>query len=144
MQTQTLTAVRTAPASIARYRSDRIRVLVVDDDECIRELLKLHLSNAGYEVQLAEDAVAAGRLLLRSTPDLMIADVNMPYMDGFEFVSAVRADRTVPYFPVIFLTAMNDIADRARELGATWLSKPIRADRLLAVVARCVPAAFGA
>ena len=71
-------------------------ILVVDDDTNVRELLKLHLSAAGYEVRVAADAIAAGYLVLRSVPDLIICDINMPHMDGFEFVSALKADTTPP------------------------------------------------
>src|SRR5438093_272846 len=53
-------------------------ILVVDDDQTIRELLQLHLRNAGYAVHVAEDAVEAGHLVLRSPPDLIISDVTMP------------------------------------------------------------------
>src|SRR5213076_1054885 len=80
-------------------------ILVVDDDQTIRELLQLHLRNAGYAVHVAEDAVEAGHLVLRSPPDLIITDVNMPHMDGFEFIAALKADKTVPDIPVIFLTS---------------------------------------
>lgn len=115
-------------------------ILVVDDDESIRELLGLHLRRAGYEVRLAEDAVVAGHMLLSDPPDLLIVDVNMPYMDGFEFVSALKADKTLPDIPVIFLTAVEDGEQRARELGAVgYVTKPVRADRLLEVVARYAP-----
>jgi DNA-binding response OmpR family regulator len=118
--------------------SNRARILVVDDDECIRGLLKLHLRNAGYEVAAAEDAIAAGHALLQGIPDLMITDVCMPYMDGFEFVSAIRADRTLPFFPVIFLTSLEEAGERAGQLSAECLAKPVRADRLLAMVARLI------
>jgi CheY-like chemotaxis protein len=115
-------------------------ILVVDDDESIRELLRLHLSAAGYEVNLAEDAIAAGYLVLRSPPDLIISDVNMPHMDGFEFVSALKADSTIPHIPVIFLTTFEEGDDRGKDLGVVgYLTKPIRADRLLALVVRHVP-----
>ncbi len=119
----------------AHPRSAPIKILVVDDDECIRELLYLHLSQGGYDVRLAEDAVAAGRLVLKDNPDLLITDVNLPYMDGLELVSVIRADKTIPYFPVIFLTAEANVHDRAQALGAICLIKPARADRLLAAVA---------
>ena len=52
-------------------------ILVVDDDESIRELLRLHLSSAGYAVQVAEDAIVAGYLVLRSPPDLIISDLSL-------------------------------------------------------------------
>ena len=116
------------------------RILIVDDDESLRELLRLHLSAAGYEVQVAPDAIAAGYLVLRSPPDLIITDINMPHMDGFEFIAALRADATLPSIPVIFLTAYDDGDDRGKELGAVgYLTKPVRADRLLQLVAKHVP-----
>jgi len=115
-------------------------ILVVDDDQTIRELLQLHLRNAGYAVHVAEDAVEAGHLVLRSPPDLIISDVNMPHMDGFEFIAAVRDDNSLPYIPVIFLTSEEEGEIRGKELGAVgYVAKPIRADRLLDLVAKHVP-----
>jgi CheY-like chemotaxis protein len=116
------------------------RILVVDDDENIRELLRLHLSSAGYEVQTAADAIAAGYVILKAPPDLILTDVNMPHMNGFEFVAALKADRSLPNIPVIFLTSVEDGDARGKELGAVgYITKPVRADRLLSIVAQHVP-----
>jgi DNA-binding response OmpR family regulator len=116
------------------------RILVVDDDENIRELLRLHLTSAGYEVQVAADAIAAGYTVIKAPPDLIITDVRMPHMDGFEFVAALRADTTLPRIPVIFLTSVDDGDARGRDLGAVgYVVKPVRADRLLSLVAQHVP-----
>ena len=116
------------------------RILVVEDDASLRDLLRLHLSAAGYEVQVAEDGIAAGYKVLKSPPDLIITDVNMPNMDGFEFVAALKADSSLPPIPVIFLTSMEEGDQRGRELGAVgYVTKPVRADRLLALVAQHVP-----
>jgi two-component system chemotaxis response regulator CheY len=116
------------------------RILVVDDDENILNLLRIHLSSAGYEVEIAGDAIEAGYKILKSAPDLIITDVNMPHMDGFEFVAALRADTTVPRIPVIFLTSIEDTDSRGRELGAVgYITKPVRSDRLLSLVAQHVP-----
>jgi two-component system chemotaxis response regulator CheY len=116
------------------------RILVVDDDESIRELLRLHLTSAGYEVELAADAIVAGYRVLKSPPDLIITDVSMPHMDGFEFVAALRADATLPRVPVIFLTSVEDGDARGRDLGAVgYVLKPVRSDRLLSLVAQHVP-----
>ena len=115
-------------------------ILIVDDDESIRELLRMHLASAGYEVSVAEDAIAAGYMVLRSPPDLIISDVNMPHMDGFEFIAALKADTTLPRIPVIFLTSYDEGDDRGKELGAVgYLTKPVRADKLLQMVAKHVP-----
>lgn len=116
------------------------RILVVDDDASLRDLLRLHLSAAGYEVQTAADGIAAGYQVLKAPPDLIITDVNMPHMDGFEFVAALKADKSLPPIPVIFLTSMEEGDQRGKELGAVgYVTKPIRADRLLALVAQHVP-----
>ncbi len=114
-------------------------ILVVDDDESIRELLRLHLSSAGYEVHVAADAISAGYMVLRSAPDLIITDVSMPHMDGFEFVAALKSDKSLPYIPVVFLTSMEDGDHRGKELGAVgYITKPVRADKLLSLVAQHV------
>ena len=116
------------------------RILVVDDDASMCELLRMHLSAAGYEVSTAHDAISAGYQVLKNPPDLILSDINMPYMDGFEFVAALKADATLPYIPVIFLTSVEDGDSRGKELGAVgYLTKPVRADRLLEVVAKHVP-----
>jgi CheY-like chemotaxis protein len=111
-------------------------ILVVDDDANMRDLLRLHLSVAGYDVQLAEDAIVAGYQVLRSPPDMIITDVHMPHMDGFEFIEALRSDKSLPNIPVIFLTSHEEGDHRGRTLGAVgYVTKPVRADRLLALVA---------
>jgi len=115
-------------------------ILVVDDDENIRDLLRLHLSAAGYDVHVAQDAISAGYMVLRGPPDLIISDVNMPHMDGFEFIAALKADKSLPYIPVIFLTTEEEGDLRGKELGAVgYVTKPVRADRLLSLVAKHVP-----
>ena len=115
-------------------------ILVVDDDANVRELLRLHLGAAGYDVQVAADGIQAGYSVLRQRPDLIICDVNMPHMDGFEFISALNADATIPKIPVVFLTTFEDGDQRGKELGVVgYLHKPIRADRLLSLVAKHVP-----
>ena len=115
------------------------RILVVDDDPDILRLLRLHLSSAGYEVRTAKDGIEAGYMVLADPPDLLITDVSMPNMYGFELVSALRADATLPHIPVIFLTSVEEGEGRGRELGAvSYLTKPVRADRLLSIVAQHV------
>lgn len=114
-------------------------ILIVDDDASVRELLALHLSSAGYEVHVAPDAIQAGYMILRSPPDLIISDVNMPHMDGFEFVAALKADKSIPDIPVIFLTSLEEGGHRGKALGAVgYVTKPVRADYLLTLVAKHV------
>jgi CheY-like chemotaxis protein len=119
----------------------RPKVLVVDDERFMRDLLKLHLTNHGYDVRLAEDAITAGYALLREKPDLVIVDVEMPYMNGYEFVAALKADPATRDLPVIFLTSDKNVAVQANKLGAAaYLNKPVMADNLLRVVQRNVRA----
>jgi len=114
-------------------------ILVIDDDASLRDLLRIHLSAAGYDVVVAPDAIAAGYLVLRSPPDLIITDVNMPHLDGFEFIEALKADTALPRIPVIFLTSHEEGDLRGKDLGAVgYVTKPIRADKLLALVAQNV------
>lgn len=114
-------------------------ILVVDDDESMRQLLRLHLTSAGYEVEVAADAIAAGYKVLRQAPDLIISDVHMPHMDGFEFIAALKSDKTVPDIPVIFLTSVEEGDHRGKGLGAVgYLTKPVMADKLLRIVAQHV------
>jgi len=114
-------------------------ILVVEAERWMRELLQLHLSNAGYAVLAAEDAIAAGRMLLWQQPDLILTDVQMPFMDGLEFIQAVKADPRTASIPAIFLTCSAEVETQARQIGAAdFLRKPVRADQLLAAVAKQV------
>ncbi|HEV3009855.1 MAG TPA: response regulator [Burkholderiales bacterium] len=114
-------------------------ILVVDDEECVRELLYLQLSNAGYRVLLAEDAIIAGNFLLDERVDLLLADIEMPFMDGLDLVQALRNDPSISSMPVVFVTSHGEYEGRAKELGAVaYLRKPVPADELLATVARHV------
>jgi len=116
------------------------RILVVDDDDSLRDLLRMHLAAAGYEVSTAADAISAGYQVLKYPPDLIVTDVSMPHMDGFEFVAALKSDKSLPNIPVIFLTSVEDGDHRGKELGAVgYVTKPVRADRLLELIAQHVP-----
>ena len=121
-------------------KRQRPRVVVVDDDESFRDLIRLHLGNAGYEALIAEDAVAGGHMILAERPALVLIDVKMPYMDGYEFAAALKADPQTRDIPFVFVTIDENVAERARELGAVaYLRKPVRADQLLEVVQLFVP-----
>jgi CheY-like chemotaxis protein len=114
----------------------------VDDDPSIRELLRIHLGNAGYKVVLAEDAIVAAHLLVKEQPDLLLLDLDMPYMTGLEFLQALKDDKGLPKFPVVFLTANPEGRELAAKLGAAgYLGKPIFLNDLLAEVARHLPGA---
>jgi DNA-binding response OmpR family regulator len=112
-------------------------IFVFDDNEAIRLLLHLHLRQAGYEVRVFEDALEGGRAMLESPPDLLISDVEMPYMDGLEFLGAMKTDPRVARVPTIMLTSRTDAGTEmaAANAGAVrFLIKPVRRDDLLQAV----------
>lgn len=119
----------------------KIRILIIDDDIGFLDLLRIHLSSAGYEVQVAEDGVTGGRALLAQTPDLIVSDVNMPFLDGFELLSLMRSDPSTASIPVILLSGRSDgdTMAKAVELGAAdFLTKPVTRDQLLESVEACL------
>ena len=112
-------------------RNDKI--LIVDDDTRIRDLLRRYLTQEGFEVFQAEDGKALTRILLRETMDLIVLDLMMPGEDGLSICRRLRAanDRT----PIIMLTAKGEDVDRivGLEVGADdYLSKPFNPRELLA------------
>jgi DNA-binding response OmpR family regulator len=112
------------------------RIVVVDDDASMRELIGLHLFNADYSVALAEDAIQAGYMVLASPPGLLIVNAELPYFSGLDFVATLLADSTLPSVPVIFISEHETHADQAELLGADYLRKPIFKEVLLAAVER--------
>ena len=116
--------------------SGQPKIMIIDDSRDTRELLSLHLRNAGYHVVAAEDAVVAGHRVSEGMPDLIICDFKMPFMDGVDFIAALRADATIPDIPVIFITAREHGAElTGKTFGFPVLTKPFVADDLLAAVA---------
>lgn len=116
----------------ANQRPDR--VLVVDDDARIRDLLRRYLSQEGFEVLLAEDAKALNRLLTRETVDLIVLDLMLPGEDGLSLCRWLRSRADV-HVPILMLTALAEEADRVvgLEMGADdYLAKPFATRELLA------------
>ena len=97
-------------------------VLVVDDDPLNRKLLAAHLGAVGFEVDVAEDATQAWRMLGLRTPDVVVSDVLMPTVDGFELCMAIRRSAAHRHLPVFLMTSHYDEdadAEMARKAGAT-------------------------
>ena len=117
-------------------RHSNVKILVIDDDTSMLAFLKLHLQKAGYVVLLAEDGIVGGRLALSASPDLILLDVQMPYLSGYELVEALKVDPATWDIPVVFLTVDKHVEQRTRMLRAeAFLKKPVKVERLLEVVA---------
>jgi two-component system chemotaxis response regulator CheY len=116
-------------------------ILTVDDSPTIRHMLQSTLSEAGFDVLQAEHGEQGLKLLQSNEVDLIISDVNMTVMGGFEFVTRVRDNPDYMGVPILFLTteASDEFKQMGREIGATgWLEKPFDPEELLKVVRRVI------
>jgi DNA-binding response OmpR family regulator len=114
-------------------------ILTVDDETNIRRLLQVNLQRAGYRVTMASDGVEALESIALERPDLVVLDVMMPRMDGFEVLRRLRIDAATADLPVIMLTAKAQDADvfRGWQSGADcYLTKPFNPTELLVFVKR--------
>ena len=108
-------------------------LLIVDDEENLRSMLRAALRHHGFEVTEAENGRVALEVISQDRPDLVVLDVMMPELDGFEVVRRLRADGDNT--PVLFLTAMDGTDDKVRGLtlgGDDYLQKPFSLDELVA------------
>jgi len=124
------------------------RILVVDDEPDLLELVRVNLSQAGFEVETAETGRQALERLRRASPDLMVLDLMLPDLSGTELCRQVRADPSLGEVPIIMLTAKADEVDRVvgLELGADdYVTKPFSPReltlRVRAVLRRRAPGA---
>lgn len=113
-----------------------LKILAVDDSRTIRDMLNLTLNQAGFTTHLAEDGVHGIEVLedLSPPPDAIITDINMPRMDGFGFIEAVRKIEKYRATPILVLTTESaaDLKQRARAAGATgWIVKPFEPKKLI-------------
>ena len=114
-----------------------IHLLIADDNVSIRDLLQGILESAGYTVTAKEDGVQALAAIKEKAPDLVLLDVEMPEMTGWEVVQHLRKDPVLQSLPVLFLTSKSQMEDRIQglDLGADdYLTKPFNVQELLARV----------
>jgi CheY-like chemotaxis protein len=120
------------------------RVLIVDDQPSIRGVLQVALEEAGADVWTAGDGASALLVLKSSLPDLIVLDLEMPVMDGFMVVDALRAARRTAAIPIVLVSATRDHTSyaRARRLGvAAFVSKPYRLGEVVETVRRVLDGA---
>ena len=113
-------------------------ILVVDDEPMNIRILQIQLQTQGYTVSTALDGIEALERVKTEKPDLVLMDINMPRMDGFEAVEHLREEKTTEFIPIIMITAMRDTREnriRAIEVGADdFIEKPFDSLEVLARV----------
>jgi two-component system, cell cycle response regulator DivK len=117
-------------------------ILVVEDQEDNRQILRDLLSNAGYEMMEAEDGEQALAAVARRRPDLILMDIQLPLLDGYEATRRIKADPALKTIPIIVVTsyALSGDEDKARAAGCDdYVAKPYSPRALLAKIREYAP-----
>ncbi|MGA2565828.1 MAG: response regulator [Pseudolabrys sp.] len=118
------------------------RILTIDDSKTMRDMLMLTLAEAGFDVLQAVDGQDGLDVLVNERVDVVITDINMPRMDGYEVIRQLRKNPNHKTTPILVLTTESegDKRNLAREAGATgWMVKPFDPDRLVETVRKVAP-----
>jgi DNA-binding NarL/FixJ family response regulator len=113
------------------------QILLVDDEPGLREAVQAYLEDSGFDVLVASNAKEGWNKLEQAMPDLVISDIMMPQVDGYQFLQQMREDDRFETLPVIFLTARGMTADRIQGYQAgcdAYLPKPFDPEELVAIV----------
>ena len=113
------------------------RLLLVDDEPGLRDAVQAYLEDSNFVVEVASNARDGWELLQQHNPDLLISDIMMPQVDGYQFLKQVREDPRYKALPVVFLTAKGMTSDRIQGYTAgcdAYLSKPFDPDELVAII----------
>ncbi len=119
------------------------RILLVEDNPENRDMLSRRLIRRGYEIEFAEDGEEAVRKAGEVSPALILMDLSLPVMDGWEATRRIKADAATAAIPVIALTAHAMASDREKALGAgcdDYDTKPVDLERLLGKMQALLPA----
>jgi two-component system alkaline phosphatase synthesis response regulator PhoP len=122
------------------------RILAVDDEPNIVRLIQVNLERHGYQVETANNGAQALAKIKANRPDLLVSDVMMPEMDGFELLANVRRDPSLMDLPVIMLTAKaqdKDVLEGYKTGADMYLTKPFNPQELLAFVKRILSSSDG-
>lgn len=116
---------------------DRHRILVVDDEPEITDIIEAFLTNAGYEVKVDNSPAQVINLAKAFKPDLILLDIMMPFLDGYEVCASLKADPELNGTPVLFLTGKDATDDDGKSFksgGDLFIKKPFSCERLLQMV----------
>ncbi|EWY37875.1 chemotaxis protein CheY [Skermanella stibiiresistens SB22] len=113
------------------------RILIVEDNDLNRDMLSRRLTRRGFQVIVAVDGAAGVETAIRERPDLVLMDMSLPVMDGWQATRTIKADPTISAIPVMALTAHAMTEDRERAMAAgcdEFETKPVDIDRLLSKI----------
>ncbi|RNC70093.1 MAG: response regulator [Desulfuromonadales bacterium] len=113
------------------------KILIVEDEESLLKLESILLTSRGYEVSGAVDGVAAMEKMTTERPDLVILDIMLPGMDGFEVCRRIKGNPATAHIPVIMLTAKKSSQDRDRGLASgasAYMTKPFKSAKIMEVI----------
>lgn len=122
-----------------------MKIMVVDDCQTTRKLLGFYLKSKGFNVVFAENGLDALEKLAGEDINIILSDLNMPYMDGIEFLKTLRSDPNMLDMPVFMITTEDDPEERERAIrsGANgYMVKPVTADDVLKAVRNILKEAF--
>jgi DNA-binding response OmpR family regulator len=115
------------------------KILIVDDEKALVSLVALHMQMTGYEVLFANDGWSAIDICKRDKPDLVILDLMLPKLNGWEVCRRLRSDEEIKTISVIMLSARGELEDKLRGFGAgadDYVTKPFSPKELVARVKR--------
>lgn len=140
MLSQRLTpAPQGTPAPLtSEARTPQRPILIIDDHPDIRDLIAQALSDEGYQVETYSDAEAALGRILSEAPGLVLLDLMMPRMSGWQMIGALRERRGPAHVPVVLLSASRELRQTAEQFGVEYLPKPFNLNDLLLLVERVV------
>lgn len=119
----------------------RKKILIVEDEESLLKLESILLTSKGYAVEGVADGLAAIEAVKKSRPDLVLLDIMLPQIDGFEVCRRIKSDPETSDIPVIMLTAKKSREDMARgeEVGADWyITKPFKSAMVIETIQRFI------
>ncbi|MDD5748182.1 MAG: response regulator [Actinomycetota bacterium] len=115
----------------------RIRVLIIDDDPGIIKVISLILETRGFETTEAKDGISGIEIAKRENPDVILLDIMMPELDGYEVIKRLKRDPDTWSIPVVFVTAKTttEAMEMGTSLGASgYLTKPFHPEDLIAMI----------
>jgi len=122
-----------------------MKILVVDDCPTTRKLISLYLKSKGFLVVTAENGLDAIEKLGAGDVNMILSDINMPYMDGIEFLKTIRSDPNSSHIPVFMVTTESDPEEKERafDSGANgYLIKPVTAEQVVSAVKQILKQTF--